>query len=112
MILLDSNVLIYASSPDSPFHSWARTTIATAVSTGGAAINVQVKSGTNQLHGSAFEYHTDNNTKARPALLPAAQVKPKFIFNQFGATAGGPPPTVRDARRSRRGCATAPARRR
>lgn len=32
----------------------------------GAAINVQVKSGTNRLHGSAFEYHTDNRIKARP----------------------------------------------
>jgi len=56
---------------------------------GGAAINVQVKSGTNQLHGSVFEYHTDNNTKARPALLPSTQTKPKFIYNQFGGTIGG-----------------------
>ena len=33
---------------------------------GGAAVNVLIKSGTNQLHGSAFEYHNDNALKARP----------------------------------------------
>lgn len=57
---------------------------------GGAAINVQIKSGTNDFHGSAFEYHNNNNTKARPFFLPAAQDKPKLVYNQFGGTVGGP----------------------
>jgi Carboxypeptidase regulatory-like domain/TonB-dependent Receptor Plug Domain len=57
---------------------------------GGGSINVQIKSGTNQFHGSAFEFHTDNDIKARPALFPVGQGKPKAIFNQFGATVGGP----------------------
>lgn len=61
---------------------------------GGAAINVQIKSGTNKLHGSAFEYHDDNHTKARPwSLTPingVAQDKPKRVYNQFGGTLGGP----------------------
>ncbi len=39
MILLDTNVLIYASDPGSPFHEWAQKTIADAVSDDGAAIN-------------------------------------------------------------------------
>ncbi|MGH9852040.1 MAG: TonB-dependent receptor domain-containing protein, partial [Blastocatellia bacterium] len=61
---------------------------------GGAAINVQIKSGTNDLHGSAFEYHDNHLTKARPwALTPingVPQDKPKRVYNQFGGTIGGP----------------------
>ncbi|MCC6535956.1 MAG: TonB-dependent receptor [Bryobacterales bacterium] len=57
---------------------------------GGAAINVQIKSGTNSLHGSLFEYHNSNATKAKPFFLPAGERKPKAIFNQMGGTVGGP----------------------
>ena len=39
MILLDTNVLIYAFDVDSPFCAWARETIAEAVGGDGAAIN-------------------------------------------------------------------------
>lgn len=39
MILLDTNVLIYASDTDSPYCQWARETIADAVSGDGAALN-------------------------------------------------------------------------
>jgi predicted nucleic acid-binding protein len=39
VILLDTNVLIYAYEAKSPFRSWARETIAEAVSGRGAAIN-------------------------------------------------------------------------
>jgi len=39
MILLDTNVLIYASTDLSPFLEWARRTIAEAVSADGAAVN-------------------------------------------------------------------------
>lgn len=39
MIFLDTNVIIYAFDPDSPFYPWARDIIATAVSGSGAAIN-------------------------------------------------------------------------
>lgn len=39
MILLDTNVLIYASTDGSPFLEWARRTIAAGVSADGAAIN-------------------------------------------------------------------------
>ena len=39
MILLDTNVLIYASQPQSPFHAWAISTIAEGVIGDGAATN-------------------------------------------------------------------------
>jgi hypothetical protein len=39
MILLDTNVLIYASAARSPFRKWARDVIATGVSGDGAAVN-------------------------------------------------------------------------
>ena len=39
MILLDTNVLIYASDADSPWGEWARETIADAVTGDGAGIN-------------------------------------------------------------------------
>ena len=57
---------------------------------GSAAINVQLKSGTNSLHGSGFEYNQNNALKADPFFLPAGQRKPKFIDNQLGGTLGGP----------------------
>ena len=58
--------------------------------TGGAAINVQTKSGTNAVHGSGFEYHTNQHLKARPFFTPADFNKPKLVYNQFGGTIGGP----------------------
>ena len=57
---------------------------------GGAAINVQIKSGTNQVHGSAFEYHSDNHLKAWPWNSVPQANKPKLVYNQFGGTIGGP----------------------
>src|SRR5580658_8066996 len=57
---------------------------------GGAAVNVQVKSGTNQIHGSAFEYNFNNAMIARPFFLPVTSPNPKSILNNFGGTVGGP----------------------
>src|SRR2546425_5851671 len=57
---------------------------------GGAAVNVQIKSGTNKIHGSAFEYHSDNALKAKNFFLPTNQLNPKLVYNQFGGTFGGP----------------------
>ena len=57
---------------------------------GGAAVNVSIKSGTNELHGSAFEYHSNQHLKARPYFLAPDRGKDKRILNQFGGTVGGP----------------------
>lgn len=56
----------------------------------GAAVNVVLKSGTNALHGSVFEYHTNKAFKARPTFLPPDQTMPKYLRNTFGGTVGGP----------------------
>jgi hypothetical protein len=61
---------------------------------GGSAINVQVKSGTNDLRGSAFWYNSNNKLMETPFFMPAGERNPKFIENQFGGTLGGP--IVRD----------------
>ncbi|MBM3757022.1 MAG: hypothetical protein FJW38_23940 [Acidobacteria bacterium] len=57
---------------------------------GGASVNVQIKSGTNQFHGSGFWYHSNQHLKARPYFLPASQGQPKRIMNQYGGSLGGP----------------------
>ena len=59
---------------------------------GGASINVIIKSGTSQFHGSAWEYNQLFNTNARAyANTPQVQPRvPKNIFNQFGFSIGGP----------------------
>ena len=56
----------------------------------GAAVNVVTRSGTNDFHGSAFEFHTDNALKALNRFNPAGFRKPKYILNQYGGAIGGP----------------------
>ncbi len=55
----------------------------------GGIVNVVTKSGTNNFHGSAYEYLQNNATDARSLIEPAPQ--PNVLRqNQFGATFGGP----------------------
>jgi hypothetical protein len=57
---------------------------------GGSAINVQIKSGTNQLHGSAFEYHTNEQMRSKNYFTPTGTPKGDWRYHQFGGTLGGP----------------------
>jgi len=57
---------------------------------GGAAIYVQTKSGTNEVHGAVFENHTNQHLKAKPFFIPAGAGKPKLVYNEFGGALGGP----------------------
>ena len=55
---------------------------------GGSQISIATKSGTNQLHGTLFEFHRDNNLQARNFFDAA---KPgHYVQNQFGGSIGGP----------------------
>src|SRR5437773_8382490 len=55
----------------------------------GGIVNIVTKSGTNTLHGSAYEYFQNSATNARSLLQPAPL--PHLLRqNQFGGTLGGP----------------------
>jgi hypothetical protein len=65
--------------------------------TGGAQVALVTKSGTNQFHGSAYEYHRNTYTSANDYFNKQAQLAsdepntaPKLIRNIFGASVGGP----------------------
>jgi Outer membrane receptor proteins, mostly Fe transport len=57
---------------------------------GGSSITLVTKSGTNNLHGSLFEFHDDQHLKARNFFQPANVNKPLSIYNNYGGTLGGP----------------------
>src|SRR5690242_19898816 len=57
---------------------------------GGGAVNITIKSGTNSIHGVLFEDHTNQHLQAYPWQADRTQANPKFINNQYGGTIGGP----------------------
>ena len=67
---------------------------------GGSVIQVQTKSGSNEFHGSAFEYLQNNVFQARDPFTqglrspgepaPPHRGIPELRFNQFGGSIGGP----------------------
>jgi len=56
---------------------------------GGGTINVSIRSGTNELHGSAWDFMRNTALNAIGFFKPA-NGKPTLVQNQFGAAAGGP----------------------
>ena len=68
---------------------------------GGAVINVVTKSGTNNFHGTAFEFFRDRGLNANDPIYSLQRafaagagkplpLKPGYHFNQFGGNVGGP----------------------
>ncbi len=56
----------------------------------GANVQLQLKSGTNQYRGSAFEYIRNDAMDARNFFSPPPSPKPQLDRHQFGGVVGGP----------------------
>jgi hypothetical protein len=56
----------------------------------GAVVNVTIKSGSNQVHGTGWEFFRNDDMDAHGWTLTLGGIKPKVRFNLFGANAGGP----------------------
>jgi outer membrane receptor protein involved in Fe transport len=56
----------------------------------GGVINAVTRSGSNVMHGSAFEFHRNSALDAKNYFDPKDKPIPDFKRNQFGATVGGP----------------------
>ncbi|HEX4485926.1 MAG TPA: carboxypeptidase-like regulatory domain-containing protein [Terriglobales bacterium] len=57
----------------------------------GAQIQLVTKSGSNDWHGSLFEYHRNTITEANDFFNKEAGIeRPKLLRNQFGGSIGGP----------------------
>jgi len=56
----------------------------------GGVINATTRSGTNEVHGTLWEYLRNTDLNAVGFFQPTGGVKPNYQQNQFGAAAGGP----------------------
>ena len=57
---------------------------------GGAVINASYRTGTNEFHGSLWEFHRNTVLNAVGFFKPLGGQKPPLIRNQFGFAVGGP----------------------
>ena len=57
---------------------------------GGAVINASLRSGTNEFHGSIYDFIRNTSLNATGFFKPTRGQKPVLIQNQFGGTIGGP----------------------
>ena len=57
---------------------------------GGAVVNAAMRSGTNQFHGTVYDFLRNTDLNAVGFFKPARGVKPQLQRNQFGGTVGGP----------------------
>src|SRR6185295_4851963 len=56
----------------------------------GGQVNVIVKSGSNGVHGTAYEFFRNAALDGRNYFAPAGEPDPRYQRNQFGASLGGP----------------------
>jgi Carboxypeptidase regulatory-like domain len=84
------NTLAFSPSPDAVQEFKVQTGSYSSEfgSAGGAQINIVTKSGTNRLHGDAYEFIRNAALDARTFTDPS-QI-PHLVQNQFGGSVGGP----------------------
>ncbi len=56
----------------------------------GGVVAINLKSGTNEFHGSLFEFFRNDKLNARSFFASPSAPRPTLRFNQFGAAVGGP----------------------
>jgi hypothetical protein len=83
------NTIVFFPSTEAIQEFKVQTSIAPAEygRAGGGVVNTALKSGTNEIHGSAFEYLRNSELDARPTF---ASTRNPFKRNQFGGTIGAP----------------------
>ena len=58
--------------------------------TAGGVVSIITRAGTNQFHGSAYEFFRNDIFDAKNVLQPQGQRRPELRQNQFGGSLGGP----------------------
>jgi hypothetical protein len=56
----------------------------------GVVVNIGIKSGTDQIHGTGYYFHRNAALDARNYFNPAPQPVSDLLLHQFGASIGGP----------------------
>ncbi len=56
----------------------------------GVVMNIGIKSGSNQLHGSAYYFHRNSAFDARNFFAPSPDPVPALLLHDFGGSLGGP----------------------
>lgn len=88
----DQSVLIFIPSPDAIQEFKVQTSAMDASfgRAGGGTVNLVIKSGTNQFHGTAFEFLRNSAFDAKNFFDSPVGPTPPFKLNQFGGSLGGP----------------------
>src|SRR5437660_2205463 len=87
----DANVLIFYPPVDSIQEFKVQSSAAPAAYGGGPSIiNVTFRSGTNDLHGTLYEFVRNSDFDAKNYFDSATNPIPPFHMNEFGANVGGP----------------------
>jgi len=91
--LAQMNSPSYIPTPDATqeFHVQTNKFAAEYSRTTGAVVNFSIKSGTNQLHGTLYEFFRNRDLNANNFFSNrSGAARPPFNQNQFGGSAGGP----------------------